>query len=106
MLYFEAMAARLPIVVTDIGGVADLIKDVRAGVPIHELTYFRETLDYGRGDFANAERIGDSTISVPLYASLSFADVDRVCDLLRGILSRRSSQRSGAPQAGVSVNGT
>ncbi len=75
-------------------------------VPIHGLTGFRETLGSGRGDFRNAERIGDSTISEPLYPSLSSADVDHVCDLLRGILSRRSSQRSGAPQAGVSVNGT
>jgi dTDP-4-amino-4,6-dideoxygalactose transaminase len=37
---------------------------------IHLLKYFRDTFGYSRGDFPAAERIGDSTLSLPLYPRL------------------------------------
>ena len=45
---------------------------------IHLLTYYASKLGHRRGTFPNAERIGDSTITLPLYPSLTDEQVDRV----------------------------
>jgi dTDP-4-amino-4,6-dideoxygalactose transaminase len=37
---------------------------------IHLLTYYQQTFGFERGAFPNAELIGDSTITLPLYPSL------------------------------------
>lgn len=37
---------------------------------IHLLSYLRDRLGYPRGSFPNAERIGDSTLSLPLYPTM------------------------------------
>lgn len=49
---------------------------------IHLLTYFRETLGHRPGAFPNAERIGDATLSLPLYPRLEPDRVARVADEL------------------------
>jgi UDP-4-amino-4-deoxy-L-arabinose-oxoglutarate aminotransferase len=49
---------------------------------IHLLTYFRETLGYRFGDFPIAERIGDSTISLPFYPAMPLEHVDYVAQAL------------------------
>lgn len=54
---------------------------------IHLLTYFKSRLGVGRGMFPVAERIGDSTISLPFYCSMTEADVEYVTTQLRQILS-------------------
>jgi dTDP-4-amino-4,6-dideoxygalactose transaminase len=38
---------------------------------IHLLTYFRETFGFKRGDFPNAEAIGDKTVSLPFYPKMT-----------------------------------
>jgi UDP-4-amino-4-deoxy-L-arabinose-oxoglutarate aminotransferase len=38
---------------------------------IHLLTYYRDRFGFKSGAFPNAERIGDSTISPPLYPRMS-----------------------------------
>jgi len=43
---------------------------------IHLLTYFKKILGHKRGDFPVAEKIGDSTISLPLYPKLTIEEVD------------------------------
>jgi dTDP-4-amino-4,6-dideoxygalactose transaminase len=53
---------------------------------IHLLTYFSETFGFKPGDFPNAERIGDASLSLPLYPNMPMDHVDRVVELLRGIL--------------------
>lgn len=45
---------------------------------VHLLTYYRETYGYERGSFPIAERIGDSTITLPLYPKLSNEEVQYV----------------------------
>jgi dTDP-4-amino-4,6-dideoxygalactose transaminase len=45
---------------------------------IHLLSYYRERFGFKPGDFPNAERIGDSTISLPMYPGLSDQEVERV----------------------------
>ncbi len=53
---------------------------------IHLLTFFRQTFGFKRGDFPHAERIGDSTLTLPLYATLPFEAVDYVVDSIREVL--------------------
>ncbi len=55
---------------------------------IHLLKYFRDTFGYARGDFPVAERIGDSTISLPLYPKLREEEIVNVVEALKSALSR------------------
>lgn len=52
---------------------------------IHLLTYYRERFGFEPGDFPNAERIGDSTITLPLYPGMSDEQVDTVIDAVRDV---------------------
>lgn len=47
---------------------------------VHLLSYYRERFGFRRGDFPNAERIGDSTITLPLYPAMTDRDVEQVID--------------------------
>ncbi|HSS20775.1 MAG TPA: DegT/DnrJ/EryC1/StrS family aminotransferase [Pyrinomonadaceae bacterium] len=53
---------------------------------IHLLTYFSQTFGFKPGDFPNAERIGDASLSLPLYPNMPLDHVDRVVEQLRSIL--------------------
>ena len=46
---------------------------------------------YHRGDLPNTERIADSTVTLPLHAGMTVADVDRVCDACAEVLAGRTS---------------
>ncbi len=54
---------------------------------IHLLTYYREKFGFKPGDFPIAERIGDSTLTLPLYPDMSDEAVDTViaavCEVAR-----------------------
>jgi len=50
---------------------------------IHLLTYFKDTFGFKRGDFPNAELIGDSTISLPFYPKMRDEEVDYVAKQVR-----------------------
>ncbi|MFO0612726.1 MAG: DegT/DnrJ/EryC1/StrS family aminotransferase [Polyangiaceae bacterium] len=54
---------------------------------VHLLTYYREKFGFERGRFPEAERIGDSTISLPMYPTLSEEDVEYVASTLKAILA-------------------
>jgi dTDP-4-amino-4,6-dideoxygalactose transaminase len=54
---------------------------------IHLLTYYRSTYGYKRGSFPQAERIGDSTISLPLYTKLTDEEVEYIIAQVKGITS-------------------
>lgn len=56
---------------------------------MHLLTYFRETMNHKRGAFPNAEHIGDSTLSLPLYPIMPLEHVERVAAILRESLGVR-----------------
>ena len=45
---------------------------------VHLLSYYRQRFGFKPGDFPNAERIGDRTISLPMYPGLSDQEVERV----------------------------
>jgi UDP-4-amino-4-deoxy-L-arabinose-oxoglutarate aminotransferase len=50
---------------------------------VHLLSYYRRTFGYERGSFPNAERIGDSTITLPLYPAMTDEQVDAVIAAVR-----------------------
>jgi dTDP-4-amino-4,6-dideoxygalactose transaminase len=58
---------------------------------IHLLTYFRETFGFNPGDFPVAERIGESTISLPFYPAMPAEHVDYLAEALGSILSVRQA---------------
>jgi UDP-4-amino-4-deoxy-L-arabinose-oxoglutarate aminotransferase len=51
-----------------------------------DLKYFKDTFSFKRGLFPEAERIGDSTITVPLYPDLTLESVDEVLRVLKKCL--------------------
>jgi len=57
---------------------------------IHLMQYFRENFGHKPGDFPEAERIGDETISLPFYPGMPLDDVDIVVDALKRALTRNS----------------
>ena len=52
---------------------------------IHLLTYYHRTYGYKRGMFPVAERTGDSTISLPVYPSLSDVEAQYVIDEVKDV---------------------
>jgi dTDP-4-amino-4,6-dideoxygalactose transaminase len=54
--------------------------------PIHLLKLFRDQFGFREGSFPNAERIGTSTISLPLYPGLSEKQVEEVTQALIELL--------------------
>ncbi len=59
---------------------------------IHLLTFFKERYNLPRGSFPNAERIGDSTLSLPFYIGLSNKKVDTVCDQIRSFFNNQDKK--------------
>ena len=52
---------------------------------IHLLTYYRQAYGYERGSFPIAEKIGDSTITIPLYPKLSDEEVRYVIKVVKDV---------------------
>jgi UDP-4-amino-4-deoxy-L-arabinose-oxoglutarate aminotransferase len=55
---------------------------------IHLLSYYRQTFGYKRGTFLVAEKIGDSTITLPLYSTLSDREVDYVISAVNEVTAK------------------
>ena len=54
--------------------------------PVHLTTYFRETFGYRPGMFPVAERIGETTVSLPTYPSLSESHLEAVVGALKALM--------------------
>lgn len=54
---------------------------------VHLLKYYRETLGFTRGMFPEAERIGDATLTLPLYPKLTDEEVDYVATSVKTVAS-------------------
>jgi dTDP-4-amino-4,6-dideoxygalactose transaminase len=52
---------------------------------LHLFSIF-QALGYRAGDYPNAERVGRSTLTLPLFPTMADQDVDRVCAALRDVL--------------------
>lgn len=55
-------------------------------MPVHLHKYYRERFGYKKGDYPNAEYIGERTVSLPMSAKLSWSDVNRVVKVVREII--------------------
>lgn len=51
--------------------------------PLHLFTYYAKTFGYKRGDFPNAEYIGDRVVCLPLYTTLKDAEQDYIIGTIR-----------------------
>jgi len=58
---------------------------------IHLLSYYRKTFAYKRGMFPIAEKIGDSTITLPLYPKLTDKEVQYVIQTVKEVTARHTS---------------
>jgi dTDP-4-amino-4,6-dideoxygalactose transaminase len=54
--------------------------------PIHYMTYYKKSFGLKKGMFPNAEKIGDSVITLPLYPTLKTKQIKYVCKSLKDIL--------------------
>lgn len=63
---------------------------------IHLLTFFRETFGYKPGDFPIAEKIGDSTLSLPFYPNMPIEHVETVVETLMQVLHSAVQSESDA----------
>lgn len=57
---------------------------------VHLTKFYRERFGFRRGMFPNAERIGDSTITIPLWPAMTDAQVDEVIAAVRGAVAEAS----------------
>ncbi len=55
-------------------------------IPVHYHSFYRKTLGLKKGDFPNAEWIGDRTLSLPLSGCMSDQDVEDVIIAFRKVL--------------------
>ena len=51
--------------------------------PIHLMRYYREAYGFAEGSFVEAERIGATTISLPLYPKLTDGEIEFVIAAVR-----------------------
>ena len=54
--------------------------------PIHLMSYYQKKYDYQRGDFPECERIGDSTITLPMYPLLTAAEVNYIIESVKEVV--------------------
>ncbi len=63
-------------------------------IPVHLHPFYREHYGYGRGDLPRVESIYDRIISLPLYPSMTKADVEYVIEAVRNIVAERKKADS------------
>ena len=66
-------------------------ENIGAGIhftALHLHKYYRETFGYKKGDFPNAEWIGERTVSLPFYPHMTLRDVDDVIQAVTKIVKR------------------
>ena len=61
---------------------------------VHLLTYYQCRFQLPRGSFPNAERIGDSTLTLPLYPSMTDDEQQQVIDAVRAVVGAWAPSRN------------
>jgi dTDP-4-amino-4,6-dideoxygalactose transaminase len=57
-------------------------------IPLHLMSFYQRAFGYKHGDFPVAEQVFDRVMSLPLFPRMQDADVERVVESLRSVLSR------------------
>lgn len=70
----------------------DKMKEKNIGIGMHYVaahlfTYYRETFGFKSGDFPHAEKVGSQICSLPLFPSMTEAELTRVVSAIKSILS-------------------
>lgn len=55
---------------------------------VHLYPYYRDQFGFKRGDFPNAESVGDRIVSLPLFPGMTDAEHDRVLDVMYSIFNK------------------
>ena len=55
--------------------------------PIHLMTYYKNKYAFKKGIFPNAEKIGESTITIPLYPKLSNEEIEYIIRTVNKVVS-------------------
>jgi perosamine synthetase len=93
--HLYAIRLRLDRLTIDRAGVIDALKGAGIGtsvhwMPLHMHPYYRETYGYKPEDFPVSAKLYWEIISLPIYPSMSDADVAIVCDTLIKIIIRNT----------------
>ena len=64
-------------------------------IPLHLQPYYARAFGCRRGDFPNAERTYERSISLPIYPAMRPADVDRVAGAVRRIVEQNRVRKAG-----------
>ena len=64
-------------------------------IPLHLQPYYARTYGCRRGDFPNAERTYERSISLPIYPAMQPADVDRVAGAVHRIVEQNRVRKGG-----------
>ena len=57
-------------------------------IPVHTQPYYKEHFNYKSGDYPIAEKYYEKALSIPLYPAMSNDDVQKVIDILKGIIRK------------------
>ncbi|MGH9782735.1 MAG: DegT/DnrJ/EryC1/StrS family aminotransferase, partial [Terriglobia bacterium] len=63
-------------------------------IPLHLMSYYRNTYGYKRGDFPVAERVFDRILSLPFFPRMRGEDLSRVAQRLREIFGSVTAPES------------
>lgn len=58
-------------------------------IPLHLLSYYKNKFNYKKGDYPNAEFIGERTVSIPLSPALTESEVKRIVKTVRKIILKK-----------------
>jgi len=61
---------------------------------INRLTFYKENFDVPDGTFPNAERIGDSTVTLPLYTLLKPEEIEYVISEVKQVVAELMEKRA------------
>jgi dTDP-4-amino-4,6-dideoxygalactose transaminase len=90
--HLYAIRIRVEQLAIDRDRVMELLKEAGIGtsvhfIPLHQHSYYRDTMGYADEPLPNADAAADRILSLPLFPDMTFDDVSRVSDALSQILA-------------------